>query len=48
VVGVILTDMVELRNRGKVTGLFALSNFLGLPGGLVLGGAIAENTSWRW
>ncbi|KAI9781402.1 MAG: hypothetical protein M1839_005996 [Geoglossum umbratile] len=47
VVGVILTDMVQLRNRGKVTGLFALSQFLGLPGGLVLGGAIAEHATWR-
>ncbi|KAF2084894.1 MFS general substrate transporter [Saccharata proteae CBS 121410] len=47
VVGVVLTDMIELRNRGKITGIFALSQFLGLPGGLLLGGVIAEYTSWR-
>ncbi|KAL1632701.1 multidrug transporter [Neofusicoccum ribis] len=48
VVGVVITDMIELRNRGKVTGIFAFSQFLGLPGGLLLGGVITQYSSWRW
>lgn len=45
---VIFTDIVPLRHRpkwyGTVQGAWALGNCVG-P---VLGGAIAENTTWRW
>ena len=47
-VGVIITDIVPLRSRGKVEGLFTLSQFLGLPGGSILGGILSEKLSWRW
>ncbi|KAK2051268.1 MFS general substrate transporter [Colletotrichum caudatum] len=41
---VIFTDIVPLRQRPKCLGAWALGNCIG-P---IVGGAIAQNTSWRW
>ncbi|KAH8811091.1 major facilitator superfamily domain-containing protein [Xylogone sp. PMI_703] len=45
---IIVTDMVGLRDRGKFTGMFALTSALGLLSGSLVGSSIAEFASWRW
>ncbi|KAB5566759.1 major facilitator superfamily domain-containing protein [Coniochaeta sp. 2T2.1] len=47
-VPIIISGMVELRERGIYTGLFALSQLLGLPSGIVLGGVLSQGEQWRW
>lgn len=45
---VIFTDIVPLRHRPKWYGTVQGAWALGTCAGPVLGGAIAENTTWRW
>jgi MFS family permease len=47
-VEVTVTDMVGLNERGAFAGIVALSWALGTVLGPIMGGAIAENTTWRW
>jgi MFS family permease len=47
-VEVTVTDMVGLNERGAFAGLLALSWALGTVIGPIMGGAIAQNTTWRW
>jgi len=47
-VPVIVTDLVELNERGVFTGITALAWALGTVLGPIIGGAIAEYTTWRW
>ena len=47
-VQVTVTDMVGLNERGSVTGLIASSWALGSVTEPIMGGAIAQNTTWRW
>lgn len=45
---IILTDIVPLRQRPKYNGFVSLSWAVGSMTGPLIGGAIAENTTWRW
>ena len=47
-VEVTVTDMVGLNERGAFAGIVALSWALGTVLGPIMGGAIAERTTWRW
>jgi MFS family permease len=47
-VEVTVTDMVGLNERGAFTGIVALAWALGTVLGPIMGGAIAEHTTWRW
>ncbi|KAF2760573.1 MFS general substrate transporter [Pseudovirgaria hyperparasitica] len=45
---VIATDLVSLRERGKYFGLITMMWALGSVTGPVIGGAFAQDVSWRW
>ncbi|KAK7972368.1 major facilitator superfamily transporter [Apiospora saccharicola] len=46
--GVIMTDIVPLRHRPKWYGMVLAAWALGTCAGPIIGGAIAQNTTWRW
>ncbi|EMR72531.1 putative efflux pump antibiotic resistance protein [Eutypa lata UCREL1] len=46
--GVIMTDIVPLRHRPKWFGIVLGAWALGLCLGPILGGVVAEKTTWRW
>ena len=48
IVEVLVTDLVPLRERGKWFGYFSMIWALGTVTGPVIGGAFAQNVSWRW
>ena len=43
----IVADMVSLRERGKYISIMALVSAVASVGGIVMGSAIAERSSWR-
>jgi MFS family permease len=45
---VITTDLVSLQERGKWCGLISLQWAIGSVTGPILGGAIVQETTWRW
>ncbi|KAI9816628.1 MAG: hypothetical protein M1832_005013 [Thelocarpon impressellum] len=45
---VIVTDLVTLRERGKWFGLISMQWAIGSVSGPIIGGAFAQNVSWRW
>jgi len=47
-VEVIVTDMVGLAERGAFVGIVSLAWASGTVLGPIIGGAIAEHTTWRW
>jgi hypothetical protein len=47
-VEVTVTDMVGLNERGAFAGIIALAWATGTVIGPIMGGAIAEKTTWRW
>lgn len=47
-VPVIVSDMVGLNERGAFTGITALAWAFGTVLGPIIGGSIAERTTWRW
>jgi MFS family permease len=47
-VEVTVTDMIGLNERGAFAGIVALAWALGTVIGPIMGGAIAQNTTWRW
>jgi len=47
-VEVTVTDMVGLNERGAFVGIVALAWAFGTVLGPIIGGAIAEHTTWRW
>jgi len=47
-VEVTVTDMVSLAERGAFVGILALSWAFGTVLGPIIGGAIAQSTTWRW
>jgi MFS family permease len=47
-VEVTVTDMTALSERGAFAGIVALAWALGTVVGPIMGGAIAERTTWRW
>lgn len=46
--GVIMTDIVPLRHRPKWYGAVLAAWALGTCIGPIIGGTIAQNTTWRW
>jgi MFS family permease len=47
-VEVTVTDMVGLNERGAFAGIVAMAWAMGTVLGPIIGGAIAEKTTWRW
>ncbi|KAK0638123.1 Efflux pump FUS6 [Lasiodiplodia hormozganensis] len=47
-IDVIICDLVPLRERGTYVGLLFMIVTVGSACGPVVGGAIVDNTSWRW
>lgn len=47
-VEVTVTDLTGLNERGAFVGMIALAWALGTVIGPIMGGAIAEHTTWRW
>ncbi|KAK9311887.1 major facilitator superfamily domain-containing protein [Lipomyces starkeyi] len=45
---VIITDIIPLRERGKYWGLVSMMWAIGSVTGPVIGGAFAQNVTWRW
>ena len=45
---ILLTDLIPLRERGKWFGLQSLMWAVGSVTGPVIGGAFAQNVTWRW
>lgn len=45
---VVLTDLVPLRQRPKYTGISQMTWAFGTIAGPLIGGSIAEYTTWRW
>ncbi|PGH12256.1 hypothetical protein AJ80_06770 [Polytolypa hystricis UAMH7299] len=45
---VIISDMSTLRERGKFTALIGMAWAIGTIGGVPMGGAMGEKSSWRW
>lgn len=48
VVSVIVSDLVPLRDRGYFQAVLAMTYGVGMAVGPVVGGAIVQNTTWRW
>ncbi|OAA59532.1 Major facilitator superfamily domain, general substrate transporter [Niveomyces insectorum RCEF 264] len=48
IVDVIVSDLVPLRERGNYMAFVLLVYFIGTAVGPYVGGAIIQNTSWRW
>lgn len=45
---VLITDMVPLRDRGRFYALIGVVWAIGSTSGPIIGGALAQNGSWRW
>lgn len=48
IIDVIVSDFVPLRERGNFMALVLTVYFIGTSLGPFVGGAIVDNTSWRW
>ena len=48
IVDVIISDLVPLRERGNYMAFVLIVYFIGTAVGPYVGGAIVENTNWRW
>lgn len=47
-IAIIIADLVPLRLRSSYQAILALTYTVGLAVGPIVGGAIVENTTWRW
>lgn len=45
---VVITDLVPLRQRGKWASIIASMWAIGSVAGPVIGGAFAQEATWRW
>lgn len=45
---IIMTDIVPLRQRGKFFGFLSMMWAIGSVSGPLVGGAFAQNVTWRW
>lgn len=45
---IIVTDLVPLRQRGKYLAIVMIAAVFGAAAGPFVGGAIVDNTTWRW
>ncbi|KAI1259158.1 MFS general substrate transporter [Xylariaceae sp. FL1019] len=48
IMGIIISDLVPLRLRSSYQAILAITFAVGLAIGPIVGGAIVQNTSWRW
>ncbi|KAI0206593.1 MFS general substrate transporter [Astrocystis sublimbata] len=48
IMGIVISDLVPLRQRSSYQAILALTYAVGLAIGPVVGGAIVQNTTWRW
>ncbi|KAK0629347.1 major facilitator superfamily domain-containing protein [Bombardia bombarda] len=48
IIGVIVSDLVPLRDRGNFQAILAMTYGIGAAAGPIIGGVIVQNTSWRW
>lgn len=48
IMGIVISDLVPLRLRSAYQAILALTYAVGMAIGPVVGGAIVQNTSWRW
>ncbi|KAI1206005.1 MFS general substrate transporter [Annulohypoxylon truncatum] len=48
VMGIVISDLVPLRLRSSYQAILAMTYAVGMAIGPVVGGAIVQNTTWRW
>lgn len=48
IMGIIISDLVPLRLRSSYQAILAMTYAIGMAIGPVVGGAIVQNTTWRW
>lgn len=48
IMGIVISDLVPLRLRSSYQAILAMTYAVGIAIGPVVGGAIVQNTSWRW
>ena len=48
IMGIIISDLVPLRMRSSYQAILAMTYAIGMALGPVVGGAIVQNTTWRW
>ncbi|KAI0412612.1 MFS general substrate transporter [Xylaria grammica] len=48
IMGIVISDLVPLRQRSSYQAILAMTYALGMAIGPVVGGAIVQNTTWRW
>ena len=48
IVDVIISDLVPLRERGNYMAFVLIVYFVGMALGPYVGGALVDNSSWRW
>lgn len=48
IVDMIISDLVPLRERGNYMAFVLIVYFVGMALGPYVGGALVDNSSWRW
>ncbi|KAI1779316.1 MFS general substrate transporter [Hypoxylon cercidicola] len=48
IMGIVISDLVPLRLRSSYQAILAMTYAIGMAIGPVVGGAIVQNTTWRW
>jgi MFS family permease len=48
IMGIVISDLVPLRLRSSYQAILAMTYAVGIAIGPVVGGAIVQNTTWRW
>ncbi|KAI9643366.1 hypothetical protein NHQ30_007985 [Ciborinia camelliae] len=48
IMGIVISDLVPLRQRSNYQAILAVTYAFGMAIGPVVGGAIVQNTTWRW
>ncbi|KAK8062545.1 hypothetical protein PG997_014642 [Apiospora hydei] len=48
IMGIVISDLVPLRLRSAYQAILAMTYAIGMAIGPVVGGAIVQNTTWRW
>lgn len=48
IISIIISDLVPVRQRGNYQAILAMTYGIGMAIGPIVGGAIVQNTTWRW